>query len=74
MPTMTSGILHLENRGQGAFAAGFEENQLQPWNADMLFAYLVAHGYSNEDADVMVAEASMSRRMQILIPDPVAVA
>ena len=40
----------------------------------MLYAYLVAHGYSNDDAEVMVAEATSSRRMQIFIPDPVAVA
>lgn len=40
----------------------------------MLYAYLVAHGYSNDDAEVMVAEAMSSRRMQIFIPDPVAVA
>ncbi len=51
-----------------------EENRLQPWSSDMLFAYLVAHGYEEDDAEVMVAEAMSSRRMQIYIPDPVAVA
>jgi hypothetical protein len=74
MPTMTSGILHLENRGQGAFGVGLEEDRLQPWNTDMLFAYLVAHGYANKDAEMLVAKAMSSRQMQIVIPDPVAVA
>jgi hypothetical protein len=66
---MAAHTLHLVNQGQGSFGAKLAGAQSpQPWNGDMVLAYLIAHGYSEEDADAIVNQAEIAREIEIFIP------
>jgi len=66
---MAAHTLHLVNHGQGSFGAKLAGTQApQPWNGDMVLSYLVAHGYSEGDAEAIVYQAEIAREIEIFIP------
>ena len=56
-----------KNNGNGSFEVKIAQNPAGCWTAEQLRAYIVAHGYSANDADAIVMQAVAALEIQMLI-------
>jgi hypothetical protein len=62
--------LQLAKLAAGWFLANLESGKTEQWTSVRLRVVLVQHGYSHDEADIILEQAEAAPEMEILLPDP----